>query len=652
MIGSMRENLKHLKWVIWAVVGAFMVSIFAFWGGGAQRGEGIAADWAATVGDEVITVIEFKNAYRMSEYRYREALYGMEKEFNPAEMNLGYRIINDMITERLLAAEAKKLGFRASDAELADAIMESPNFQRDGRFVGRDEYIRALSRQGLSAAVWENQVRWYLLADKMRDLLRSAVTITEKQIEERFHDTLRRVNLLYFFVPEDALPRDIAVSQADIKAYYEKNKESYTVPEERRVEYTVFDPEDYHARVKVTEEELRDYYERAKEFYHVSGERWRASHVLIRLEELADDEAREEKRILAESIADRARKGEDFAALARQYSEDPGSAVKGGDLGYFGPGRMVEPFEDAVKALEKGGVSDVVTTSFGFHIIKLQDFDPGGYYRTYEEVEPELREQFIEQRASSIAYDDAKELSQTLQAETFRETAQELGADIRDSGFFSRRQEGAFPEPLQELQRRSYFLSLHDISSPIAIGDRYAVFYVAERRENRVPDFDEVKDGIRKDVQDTRRETTYIKWAEKELAGVHSGKKSFDDFEKKFGREKDATGTFTRTNRPVRFEQKTPGLFEMVEPMEEGDVGAYYLPEKGLMLFKVDLKVDFEEDAYEKRKELLRDELIQIYQNEVIGAAVSTFRMRSEVRTNHKLVLDAQGGKSSVPAAS
>jgi peptidyl-prolyl cis-trans isomerase D len=592
------------------------------------------------------------NAYRISEYNYRQALSGMGEEFNPAEMNLGYEIIEQMIAERLLASEAKKLGFRASDAELADTIMEDPNFQQDGRFVGRDEYIRALSSFGLSPAVWENQVRWRLLANKMRNLLRSAVTITEEQIEERFHDTLRRVNLLYFFVPEDALPRDIAVSPADIKAYYEKNKESYTIPEERRIEYTVFDPKDYQARVKVTEEELRDYYERAKEFYHVSEERWRASHILIRVEDLADDTAREEKRILAESIADRARKGEDFAALARQYSEDPGSAVKGGDLGYFGSGRMVKPFEDAVMALEEGGVSDVVTTSFGFHIVKLQDFDPGGYYRTYEEVEPELREQFIEQRTSSMAYDDAKELSKTLQAETFRETAQELGAAIRDSGFFARKQKGVFPEPLQELQKRAYFLSLHDISSPIAIGDRYAVFYVAERRENRVPDFGDVKDSIRKDVQDTRRETTHVKWVEKELASVRSGKKSFDDLEEKFGRERDSTGTFTRTNKPVRFEQKTPGLFEMVEPMEEGDVGSYYLPEKGLMLFKVDLKVDFEEDAYEKRKEILRDELVQIYQNEVIGSATATFRLRNDVRMNHKLILDAQGGKSSVPAAS
>jgi hypothetical protein len=153
-------------------------------------------------------------------------------------------------------------------------------------------------------------------------------------------------------------------------------------------------------------------------------------------------------------------------------------------------------------------------------------------------------------------------------------------------------------------------------------------------------------------VQDARRETTYVEWAEKELASVRSGKKSFDDLEEKFGRKRDATGTFTRTNRPVRFEQKTPGLFEMVEPMEEGDVGAYYLPEEGLMLFKVDLKVDFEEGAYEKRKELLRDELVQVYQREVIGSAAAMFRLRNDVRTNHKLILNAQGGKSSVPTAS
>jgi peptidyl-prolyl cis-trans isomerase D len=645
----MRENLRHLKWIIWVVIGAFVILIFAVWGGAGQGSKLSGAEWVATVGGEPIKMAEFAGSYKITELNYRD-IYRRQR-FVPKEMNLGYMVLQEMVHERLLGLGARELGLQVTNEELAEHIRQDPDFQEGEKFIGRKAYLDRLTRFGISPGAWEAQQRWYLLSKKYREFLMAGIGVSDREVEDRFHDMYRRINLRYILVPPEKLPKDAPVGDADARAYYEVHRDLYKVPEERKIEYAVVDTGAVAAGVHATEEDLKNYYERAKEFYFVSKDTWRASHVLISAGESATAAEREAAEIKAGDVARRAKAGENFAALARQFSQDPGSAAKGGDLGNFGPGVMVPEFEVALRSLKPGEISDPVRTQFGWHVIRLDAYDPGGYYREFKDVRAEMERDYRRQEGGRLAYDIAMELSQATAA-NFAQKAAEKGLKLQTSPFFART-DAVFTGEMERVGTQTYFLGLHDISQPIAVGKNYAVVHLVERRENRLRALDEVLPAVRKAVQDERRKSAWEKWAAPHLAQLRGGL-SLDDLSRKLGASvPQITGDYTRRNKPVQFTQETPGLFEATDGMKAGEFGAYYLPatgeKRGLMIFVVDAKIDFEENALDKEKALIRSEIARTRFQEFLPAVVARLQERYPVQIKDEVVEAMQGGKGSAP---
>ena len=357
MFDAVRNNKK--------IVQVFLVLIalpFAFFGVESFRDGGAGVD-VAKVGEIKISQQEFQQAVREQQDRLR----GQLGELDPKVLdNPEFRqaILDDLIDQRLLFQEARKRHLFASDDAVRQAIMAVEAFQDNGQF-SQQRYEALLSAQGMSPAGFEAQVRQDLALQQLAGTIGRSGIVSQRVTDKVLALQSEARHVQEFVLPVENYVAKVKLEDGAAKKFYDENTEQFRTPDQAKVEYVVLTPESL--AVEVSEAEIKAWYDGHKERYQQPEER-RASHILIAAEKLGKDKARQKaEEVLREVQA----KPAAFAELARKHSDDPGSASQGGDLGFFGRGMMVKPFEDATFALRDGEVSGVVESDFGFHIIKL-----------------------------------------------------------------------------------------------------------------------------------------------------------------------------------------------------------------------------------------------------------------------------------------
>lgn len=357
MFDAVRNNKK--------IVQVFLVLIalpFAFFGVESFRDGGAGVD-VAKVGEIKISQQEFQQAVREQQDRLR----GQLGELDPKVLdNPEFRqaILDDLIDQRLLFQEARKRHLFASDDAVRQAIMAVEAFQDNGQF-SQQRYEALLSAQGMSPAGFEAQVRQDLALQQLAGTIGRSGIVSQRVMDKVLALQSEARHVQEFVLPVENYVAKVKLEDGAAKKFYDENTEQFRTPDQAKVEYVVLTPESL--AVEVSEAEIKAWYDGHKERYQQPEER-RASHILIAAEKLGKDKARQKaEEVLREVQA----KPAAFAELARKHSDDPGSASQGGDLGFFGRGMMVKPFEDATFALRDGEVSGVVESDFGFHIIKL-----------------------------------------------------------------------------------------------------------------------------------------------------------------------------------------------------------------------------------------------------------------------------------------
>ena len=357
MFDAVRNNKK--------IVQVFLVLIalpFAFFGVESFRDGGAGVD-VAKVGEIKISQQEFQQAVREQQDRLR----GQLGELDPKVLdNPEFRqaILDDLIDQRLLFQEVRKRHLFASDDAVRQAIMAVEVFQDNGQF-SQQRYEALLSAQGMSPAGFEAQVRQDLALQQLAGTIGRSGIVSQRVMDKVLALQSEARHVQEFVLPVENYVAKVKLEDGAAKKFYDENTEQFRTPDQAKVEYVVLTPESL--AVEVSEAEIKAWYDGHKERYQQPEER-RASHILIAAEKLGKDKARQKaEEVLREVQA----KPAAFAELARKHSDDPGSASQGGDLGFFGRGMMVKPFEDATFALRDGEVSGVVESDFGFHIIKL-----------------------------------------------------------------------------------------------------------------------------------------------------------------------------------------------------------------------------------------------------------------------------------------
>ena len=408
---------------------------FAFWGVDSYvRDSGAGAD-LASVGDSRITLPQFDQAWRAQQDRMRQVL---GEGFRPETMNtLAARraVLDSLIDQRLLLLEAAKGRLGASDDLLRDVISKIPALQENGQF-SMARYQSALTAQGMSQAQFEAQLRQDLTLQQVVGAIGETGFASSTVVDQLLRMQVEERQIAEFRIAPEQFAAQVKIEDAAVQKYYEENPKRFEVVEQARVEYVVLSLDGLLAQLAVSDAEVTAWYESHQERYQQAEER-RASHILF----LAGGDTDPEKaRAKAEEVLKAVQQSPDrFAELARQHSQDPGSAEKGGDLGFFARGAMVKPFEDTAFKLRENEISALVQSEFGFHIIKLTGIKPGKQ-RPLAEVRSEIEGELKRQSASRQFAESAEVFSNLVyeQPDSLQPAAEKFRLNVQQSGWLPR----------------------------------------------------------------------------------------------------------------------------------------------------------------------------------------------------------------------
>lgn len=490
MITVMRRYRRALQVGLLLVIAAFVVTSVVV-SGGTPFGDRPAADAIATVNGESIPTERFQRRYQA----YAEA-YGQvyRDRFTPElaeRLGLPQQVVNDLVQEVLVVQRAKAEGLEVTDAELNAQIQAIPAFQEGGRFALK-RYQEFLKRRNLAASAFEADVRRELTRMKAEGTVRAGVKVAEPEIEQAWRLRNEAVRAQWALVDVPALMSGIEVSDADAQAYLQKNETEYRQPERRTVTYVLVAPGD--VKGSVTDADVEKYYaDHASEFEQPA--QIRASHVLVRVPETGGSEAEDKARTKIAEVIKRATGGEDFAKLAREVSEDPGSKETGGDLGLIRKGEMVPQFEQAAFAMKAGEISAApVRTPFGFHAIKVTDVRPPAK-TPLKEVSAQIRERLGAEAADRAARAKADAARARLQgAADFSAEARTLGLTPLDTTM--PKVERAAGAPVDSMTEAAFALAANGVSPVVKTAAGYAIVKHRESLPAAVPPFAEIRDRV------------------------------------------------------------------------------------------------------------------------------------------------------------
>ena len=371
----MFDAIRNSKRFVQVFLGLIILP-FAFWGVDSYFGQSRGGGELASVGGSSISQQEFSQAMRDQQERLRAQL---GRDFNPAMLETPEAregMLDSLVTRRLLLLHAAKSGLTANDAQLIEVIGSIPSLQEDGKFSKR-RYEQALRTQGLTQAGFEAKLRQDLTLQQLVQAVPDTAVVSKAAAERALAIQLEERLVSEVAIRPEQYAAQTRIADATIKDYYEKNQKQFEIPQQIRAEYVVLSREALAEQVSVSPDEIKSAYEKNAGKYVAQEER-RASHILIQSPADAPEAEQKAARARIDAILLQVKKNPaDFAKLAKEHSQDPGSAQKGGDLGFFSRGAMVKAFEDAVFSLKANQVSDVVRSEFGFHVIRLTDIKPG-----------------------------------------------------------------------------------------------------------------------------------------------------------------------------------------------------------------------------------------------------------------------------------
>lgn len=412
----------------WLIVGGIILS-FALWGINSYIQDDSSGFVAATVNEVDVSTYEYQIAYQNERARMQQ-MFGENFDADLFDDQIKNSALDRVIDNALLMQVALDSGFRVSDAQLMNTLKNIPAFQDNGAF-SKAAYEQALRSSGEPTSGFESRVRRSLLADQVIRSIASTGFVGSKDVAAIYELESQEREVEYLTISANSFKNEIKISDAEIQEHYQANQEIYKTPEQVQVEYIELSVDDLMASIDVTNDDVEAYYEEQKDRF-VTPEERKARHILIE----GSDEAAKAK---AQALYDQIVAGADFGKLAKENSQDPGSAMDGGMLDYFGHGVMDSSFEDSAFSLKKGEISKPVLSKFGYHIIKLEDIRGGGE-KPLAKVRDELTSTLKRQRAERAYFEKVEKLSNLVYEipDSLTPAVDELGLTIKTSPFFGR----------------------------------------------------------------------------------------------------------------------------------------------------------------------------------------------------------------------
>ncbi len=604
MLDRMRRHMSWLKWSLGLVCLAFIIFYIPDFlrGSGADAASG---DTIAKIEGQEISTGEFKRTYQAQLQAYRSAYGANMSDQLLKQLGIEQQILNQMIDERAALAEANRLGIDVSDEEVRQRIVSLPAFQENGAFIGEGRYQQLLrmQRPPMTPSEFEDNIHKSLVIQKLHGALTDWVSIPDKELEQEYRRRNDKVKLAVVTFTADTFRPQVTASDADISAYFEAHKNDLKIPEKRKIRYLLVDIDALRAKIVVPPADIERTYNNNIEQYS-TPEQVRASHVLLKTEG-KDDAAVKTK---AEEVLKQAKGGADFAELAKKYSEDEQSAKNGGDLDYFGRGRMVPEFDQAVFAMQPGQVSDLVKTQYGYHIIKLVD-KKTATTRSLAELKPQITDQLAYEKAQAQAADLASALEKQISKPAdVDKVAKAQGLTAQESGFFARDEPILGLGPAPEAANKAFEMKQGDVSGALRASRGFIFETLVAKQNPYVPKLEEVKDRVRDEVikQKARDLST------QKAADIAAKLKAAPDFEKAAkaaGVESKTTDLITHDS-PIPDLGVSPAVEDKAFALPVGAVSDPIATETGTAVIKVIEKKEVTSDEWKAGRDKFREDLL------------------------------------------
>ena len=491
MLRLMRDYAT--SWLIKIILGAIVV-VFVFWGVGSFRDR--KSNVIASVNGEGVSLEEYRSTYNNLLEQMRQRFGNNLNEEVLQMLRIDKQALDQLIEQRLLMQEVARLNFRVTDEEVIKTIQKISSFQTNGVFDSR-LYTTVLNYNRLTPEGFEAAQKERLLVEKLRAYLFSNFQVSENELKEYYEWKNVSASIDYvLFNPETY--QDIELTEDALETYFNAQKESYKTNPLRKAQYLHFNPQDYKADVKISAEDVETYYLENREKF-ATPKTVEARHILFKVNAEATQELEDAAKAKAENVFGMIQKGEDFAAMAKQYSEGP-SKENGGQLGAFKKEDMVAPFAEKAFSMKQGEVSEPVRTQFGWHLIKVEKVNEASAQSLEDAAQP-IQATLTDDQAKTLAYDKAEAFYETtLEGDFIVDVGKEMGLAVKMTGLFS------MTGPEKDIQSQKAFadaafaLSLNQISEIQDFEDGYYILQVVEVIPGKIPGLGAVKEAVTKDL--------------------------------------------------------------------------------------------------------------------------------------------------------
>jgi len=617
---------KHAKsWLIKFMIAIIAVVFIFYFGYSFRAGRGLKI---AYVNGEVISGLEYQKAYW-------DLLEGLRRQYKDVwndnlikVFDLKNRALDNLINQKLISQEAKRLGLAVTETEIQEAILEYPAFQINDQFdIGR--YRAVLSQNRMKPEDFEESMAKELLVGKLRQFLFAFMAVTDQEIVDYYTHENEKTKISFVQFKPDTFKESIELDQARMKEFFDEQKEEYRIPEKIKIAYLLIDPDTFKDQVKPTDREIKDYYE-----YNINTfsepKQVKARHILFKLSQDASEAEEKEVKERATKVLEEAKQGKDFAELAEKFSEGPTKA-KGGDLGYFSEGQMAKPFEVAAFKMKKGEISELVRTRFGYHIIKVEDIKEART-KSLDEVREQIVKTLVENATAELAHESALSLIDQMPYDAdLAGYAAERDLQVKYSEYFSQDQPMPGIGGDERLRQALFSLEGNETSEVIELNGKFYIFQVAERKPSYLPEMKEAEDKLKEDFAAHLAAKEAKAAAEKFLAELHKGKE-WEELVKEDNMEPQTTDFFTRRGSIPKIGY-APDLQEIAFGLNDNNryPDSVFENDSGAFVIRWEEKKEIDEEKYQEESERYRFSLMQTKHRRAFQIWLESLKMKAEI---------------------
>jgi peptidyl-prolyl cis-trans isomerase D len=625
-----------LSGILLVFCGAMVITLIPGGLGSELMGQPSQGVVAKVDGQDITTVEVQERARALAQQQI--AQYGaMGKQLLPMIMpQATSQAIQQLIAGKAIVAEANRLGLKATDADLRDELEHGrygSTLFPGGKFIGQEAYEGLLSQNNLTVEVFERDVKNDILQQKLVTLVTGSAAVSPAEIRQQFQKSNTKVKFDYAVLSQDDIRKGLHPTDQELKAFYERNKASYnnSIPEKRKIEYVFLDKNKVLGQIQVTPEDVKAYYDQHQDQYRVPEE-VKVSHILIKTpspgaDGKVDEKGVEEARKKAEDVLKQLKSGAKFEDLAKKYSEDPGSGKQGGDLGWIGRGRTVPEFEKSAFSLTKGQLSDLVKSSYGFHIIRSEDKHEA-HLKTIDEVKDQIEPLIKQQKAGRMMENSGNALLEQARSGGLDKAAAAKGLSVVNTDFVGRTDVlpgiGVTPQFMDAV-----FAAREKAPPDLAqLSQGAVVFQVLGIRPPATPSFEEIHQRVENEFKNERASILLNQKAQ-ELSDRAKSEHDLKRAAKELGASM-KTSDFVLPDGQVPDIGSMTGQASVAFTLKPGEISGPITTGNNAAVLSILDKQEPTEQDFTAKKDQIRDSLLRSKQQDLFGLFLVNLRRQME----------------------